>query len=233
MGVVADDPAFKETGDLMSGELTPRGRFITLEGIDRAGKSTHVPALASAIEALGYRVLTTREPGGSALGESIRGLLLDPALPAMAPSTELLLMFAARAEHLECLIKPALVAGTWVICDRFSDASYAYQGAGRGIPTARIAALEDFVQGTLRPDLTLILDIPLSLSLERAGRHGSRDRIEGEDETFFARVRDCYLSRARDDPQRYRVVDATPPKDTVHRALLAHIGSLSGSGQVQ
>lgn len=184
------------------------GRFITLEGIEGAGKSTHLAAICAVLKSAGKRVVQTREPGGTALGEKIRELLLDARNTDMAPDTELLLMFAARAQHLAQVIRPALARGDWVLCDRFTDATYAYQGGGRGLNSRRIAALEQWAQGELRPDLTVILDVPVEIGLARASQRGEPDRFEREKAEFFSRVRDAYLERARAAPERYRVVDA-------------------------
>lgn len=192
-----------------------RGRFITLEGIEGAGKSTQLPAVAAALEARGLQVLITREPGGPPVAERIRTVLLDPDCQGMADDTELLLMFAARAEHLARRIRPALESGTWVVCDRFTDATYAYQGGGRGLDPTRIAVLEDLVQGGLRPDLTLLFDLPVTLGLARAGRRSAPDRFETEAEHFFDRVRAAYLERARAEPGRVRVIDAEAAPEAV------------------
>lgn len=185
-----------------------RGRFITLEGLEGSGKSTNLAHLKARLEAAGKPVLVTREPGGTAIGEQIRKLLLDHRNDGMHPDTELLLMFAARAQHVQQVILPALKAGTWVISDRFTDASYAYQGGGRGMPEERIAVLESFVQGALQPDLTIILDLPVATGLERAGKRSAPDRFEREQAAFFERVRQVYLTRAERWPARYRVIDA-------------------------
>ncbi|TVR60603.1 MAG: dTMP kinase [Candidatus Competibacteraceae bacterium] len=191
------------------------GRFITVEGGEGAGKTTQLAFLRESLERVGHRVLLTREPGGTPLGEAIRTLLLGHRHDGMALATETLLMFAARAEHLERVIRPALAAGCWVLCDRFTDATYAYQGGGRGLPAARIAVLEDWVQGSLRPDWTLLFDLPIEVGLARAGRRGAADRFEREDWAFFERVRATYLERAGREPDRYRVVDADRPMATV------------------
>lgn len=204
--------------------MTTRGRFITLEGIEGAGKSTQIAVVAGWLQDQGIPFLLTREPGGSPLAERIREILLDPAAAGMASDTELLLMFAARAEHLASRIRPALEAGTWVVCDRFTDATYAYQGGGRGVDAVRIALLEHFVQGPLRPDLTLLLDLPVEQGLARAGRRSAPDRFESEAASFFARVRAAYLMRARQEPGRVRVIDAAAGPQQVAarvRAVLA------------
>ena len=188
------------------------GCFITLEGIDGAGKSTHVPWLAERIRAAGHPVVTTREPGGTPLGEALRLLLLREP---MTHDSEALLIFAARRDHLDRVIRPALARGEWVLCDRFTDATYAYQGGGYGVSSARIRELEAWIHGDCQPDLTLLFDIPASVSrtrLDRAQAEGrSLDKFEREAGAFFDRVRDAYLDRARTDPQRFRVIDSTRP----------------------
>lgn len=184
------------------------GLFITLEGPEGAGKSTNREYLAERLREQGVDVLLTREPGGTPLAERIRELLLAPSDEPMAADTELLLVFAARAQHLQQVIRPALARGCVVLCDRFTDATYAYQGGGRGLSTARIAQLEQFVQGELRPDLTLIFDLPVEVGLARAAARGRLDRFEQEQRSFFASVRHAYLARAEQSPQRYRVLDA-------------------------
>ncbi len=195
----------------MTDNITPkRGRFITMEGIEGVGKSTNMAFVQQYLEARNIPLVVSREPGGTALGEKIRDLLLDHRNQSMADDTELLLMFAARAQHLNELILPALKAGKWVLCDRFTDATYAYQGGGRGISAARIAQLEQWVQGELRPDITLLLDAPTEIGLARAaGREQAADRFEREKQVFFEKVRRCYLEMARDQPQRYRIIDAS------------------------
>ncbi len=199
-----------------------RGRFITLEGSEGSGKSTNLNFIHQRLQQAGIEVVLTREPGGTPLGETIRELLLDHRQQAMASDTELLLMFAARAQHLNELIIPALEAGKWVLCDRFTDATYAYQGAGRGIANERIAQLEQWVQGELRPDLTFFLDLPVAQGLARAGERAELDRFEREEIDFFERVRQGYLNRAEAQPQRYRIVDASPQLLEV-QAQLEHI----------
>lgn len=193
--------------------------FITLEGIEGAGKSSHLALIQGFLQHAGKTVVLTREPGGTALGEKIRELLLDHRNDAMASDTELLLMFAARAQHLAQVICPALARGDWVLCDRFTDATYAYQGGGRGISSARIAAMESWVQAELRPDLTLLLDVPEDIGLQRAGQRGTPDRFERERAEFFARVRKTYLDMAKSYPARYRVIDASQPLDVVQRDI--------------
>ncbi|WP_349573004.1 dTMP kinase [Azotobacter salinestris] len=195
------------------------GLFITLEGPEGAGKSTNREYLAEGLRAAGREVVLTREPGGTPLAERIRELLLAPSSEAMAVDTELLLVFAARAQHLTAVIRPALARGAVVLCDRFTDASYAYQGGGRGVPEQRIAILESFVQGDLRPDLTLVFDLPIEMGLARAAARGRLDRFEQEGRAFFEAVRQAYLRRAASDPARYRVVDAGRPLADVQRTL--------------
>ena len=191
------------------------GKFITVEGGEGAGKTTQLAFMRAYLEQAGRRVTLTREPGGTPLGEEIRALLLGHRHDGMALATETLLMFAARAEHLERVIRPALATGHWVLCDRFTDATYAYQGGGRGLPAQRIAILEDWAQGTLRPDLTLVFDLPVEMGLERVGRRGAADRFEREEKAFFERIRAVYLDRARRHPDRYRIVNADRPVEAV------------------
>jgi dTMP kinase len=196
-----------------------RGKFITVEGIEGVGKSTNIAFIHKLIQTTGIDVVTTREPGGTPLGEAIRGLLLDPHYTGMNPDCELQLMFAARAEHLAKVILPALGQGKWVLCDRFTDATYAYQGGGRGIAREKIARLEQWVQGDFRPDLTVLLDVPVAIGLTRAGNRGTLDRFEQEQVDFFERVRQAYLELARTHDGRYRVIDASQPLTTVQRQL--------------
>jgi dTMP kinase len=205
-----------------------KGRFITIEGGEGAGKSTQMRFIQERLEAAGKRVLVTREPGGTPLGEAVRGLLLGEDYAGMAADTELLLMFAARSEHLDKVIRPALEAGTWVLCDRFTDASYAYQGGGRGIPGARIAVLEDWLQGDLRPDLTLLLDLPVEQGLERAASRGEPDRFERERRDFFERVREAYRQRARREPERFRVIDSSQDPGGVSADIAAALDDFFG-----
>ena len=210
-----------------------RGHFITLEGIEGAGKTTQREAVADCLRAAGLDVLTTREPGGSAIAERIRALLLDPDNTGMHGDTELLLMFAARAEHLQQRILPALDVGTWVVCDRFTDATYAYQGGGRGVPVERIAMLEELVQGARRPDLTLLFDLPAETGLARARARGpaAPDRFEAEAVHFFERVRDAYLARAAAEPERFVQIDAArAPAEVAAAATAAVAMHLARSG---
>lgn len=181
------------------------GKFITLEGVDGAGKSTHLAFVADWLRAQGRQVIVTREPGGTPLGETLRELLLHQAID---PDTELLLMFAARQQHLAELIRPALARGAWVVSDRFTDASYAYQCGGRGIAVERVAALETWVQRGFKPDLTLLFDVPPEVAEARRSAVRTADRFEREAGSFFARVRNAYLERARTEPVRVRVLDA-------------------------
>lgn len=196
-----------------------RGRFITVEGGEGVGKTTNLEYIRAALERSGKTLRVTREPGGTPIAERIRGVLLDPANTGMAPDCELLLVFAARAEHLARVIRPALEAGEWVLCDRFTDATYAYQGGGRGLSRQRIEELEAMVQGDLRPDLTLLLDVPVEIGLSRAGARGALDRFEQEEVAFFERVREAYLERAAQAPERYRVIDASLPLADVRAQL--------------
>lgn len=181
------------------------GKFITLEGVDGAGKSTHLGFVADWLRQQGREVVVTREPGGTPLGETLRELLLHREMDA---DTELLLMFAARQEHLARLIRPALARGAWVVSDRFTDASYAYQCGGRGIPIERVAALEAWVQHDFQPDLTLLFDVPPEVAEARRSAARAADRFEREADSFFSRVRKAYLERARREPARMRVLDA-------------------------
>lgn len=192
-----------------------RGKFITLEGVDGAGKSTHLAGIAELLRERGKEVVVTREPGGTPLGEKLRHLLLTQR---MHIETETLLMFAARREHIAQVIAPALEAGRWVLSDRFTDATYAYQGNGRGMPEEKIAALEHWVQDTLQPDLTLIFDVPVEVARSRLDKDRS-DRFEHENHEFFRRVRAGYLARAARDPSRVRVVDGSLPVDKVRKGV--------------
>lgn len=196
-----------------------KGRFITIEGGEGVGKTTNIKYIESLIKEKNKTLITTREPGGTALAEAVRGLLLDPAHRGMHPDCELLLMFAARAEHLDKVIRPALERGDWVLCDRFTDATYAYQGYGRGLPLERIAELERLVQSGLRPDLTLLLDVPVEIGMERAGNRSDPDRFEQEDLGFFERIRQGYLSRARSEPERFAVIDAGQDLEIVQAGI--------------
>jgi dTMP kinase len=198
----------------------PKPQFITLEGIEGAGKSTQKVALCRLLDANGITYIETREPGGTPYAESIRQLLLNRSEDAPSAKTELLLMFAARAQHLETKIIPALEAGAWVVCDRFTDATYAYQGGGRQLPVDWIQSLETLVQGVRRPDLTLIFDIPVEMGLARADLRGALDRIESEDIAFFERVRAMYQEIASRDTERVITLDATADIDTVTESMI-------------
>ncbi|MCW9059450.1 MAG: dTMP kinase [Gammaproteobacteria bacterium] len=198
-----------------------QGRFITLEGSEGVGKTSNLAFMERHLREAGREVVVTREPGGTPVGEQIRALLLDPANQAMVSDCELLLMFAARAQHLQEVILPAVARGAWVLCDRFTDATYAYQGGGRGIDPARIAELESWVQSELRPDLTLLLDLPVEIGLARAGERGAPDRFEQEQRAFFERVRQAYLDQAAAQPGRYRVVDAGQSLEVVQAGIAA------------
>jgi dTMP kinase len=195
------------------------GLFITLEGPEGAGKSTNREYLAERLRAAGLEVVLTREPGGTPLAERIRDVLLAPVEESMDPDTELLLVFAARAQHLAGVIRPALARGAVVLCDRFTDSTYAYQGGGRGLSLERIATLETFVQGDLRPDLTLIFDLPVEVGLARASARGRLDRFELEGRAFFDAVRSAFLKRAAAEPARYLLVDAAQPLAQVQQSL--------------
>lgn len=204
----------------MEAELSAdRGLFITVEGIEGAGKTTHINFVVNYLRAAGHEVVSTREPGGTAMGEAIRSVVLGDQAVEMSIDSEALLMFAARAQHLEEVIEPALASGAWVVCDRFTEATYAYQGGGRGMPFSRIAVLEEWVQGALRPDLTLLLDVSPEVGLERVGKRGAADRFDGEDAEFFTRVREVYLRRAASAQGAYAVIDAEQNVETVRRAI--------------
>jgi len=205
----------------MSAPDTAKGRFIVFEGGEGAGKSTQISNAQSFLEDHEVPFVTTREPGGTGVGELIRSILLDKTLDQMHMHTELLLMFAARAEHLQKKIMPALAAGQWVLCDRFTDASYAYQGYGRGVPTDRLEVLENWVQGALRPDLVVILDIDVKAGLERVAKRGEKDRFEEERMEFFEKVRNGYLQRAKANPKAYAIVDAAQSEQRVTKDLIA------------
>ncbi|MBZ2167647.1 dTMP kinase [Marinobacter sp. F4216] len=195
--------------------MSRRGLFITFEGTEGVGKSTQLANAAATLESLGVDFIQTREPGGTPMAESIRELLLAPRDEPVNETTELLLMFAARAQHLHTRILPALERGQWVLCDRFTDATFAYQGGGRGVSEDRIAQLETLVQGEVRPDHVVLLDAPVETGMARARKRGELDRFEQEAVAFFERIRDTYRRRAGDDPRRYHIVDASSPLETV------------------
>ena len=202
-------------------------RFITLDGIDGAGKSTNLAVMKAWFEKHKLPVLFTREPGGTPAGEALREILLNPATQ-VSLRTETLLMFAARQQHLETVILPALKNGTHVVSDRFTDATFAYQGGGRGVPLQDIDTLEHWVQGDFRPDLTLLLDVPLEVSMARINQTREKDRFEQEEAEFFNRVREVYLQRANEQPKRYAVIDSSQSLDAVKNqietALDSHFG---------
>jgi dTMP kinase len=199
----------------MTPDRQDQGRFITLEGIEGAGKSSCLGVLEAEIARHGHSLLQTREPGGTPLGEELRQVLLGHRHDGMADDTELLLMFAARCEHLRAVIEPALRAGRWVVCDRFTDATFAYQGFGRGLALERIEQLQRWVQGERRPDLTILLDLPVAVGLERASKRSAPDRFERQPADFFERVREGYLTLADRDPERFAVIDAAQSLDRV------------------
>jgi dTMP kinase len=198
-----------------------QGKFLTIEGTEGVGKSTNVEFIQSYLKEQGIDLITTREPGGTPLAEEIREVLLNNRDEKMDETAELLLVFAARAQHLQTVILPALEQGKWVLCDRFTDATYAYQGGGRGLDTQLIELLEQQIQGDVRPDLTLLLDIDVTIGLARAGQRGELDRFENERVDFFERVRQAYLVRASTQPQRYGIVDASQPLSEVQRQIVA------------
>ena len=208
------------------------GRLITLEGGEGAGKSTVLEAVRERLEQHGVEVVVTREPGGTVLGEAVRAVVLDPARRNLCAESELLLMFAARAQLVRELIRPALEAGRWVLSDRFTDASYAYQGGGRGQPEQRIHDLERWAAG-LKPDLTLLLDLPVAEGLARAGNRGQADRIEMENGDFFERVRAAYRARAASEPERFSVIDASRPIADVRAAACAAIDAFVNAKGMQ
>ena len=203
--------------------MTARGRFVTFEGIDGAGKSTQIGFLDEWLRLHGVDVLLTREPGGTPIGEALREMILHQP---MQPRTETLLMFAARCEHVLAVIEPALAAGRWVLCDRFTDATSAYQSGGRGIDAAEVAALERWVHPGLQPDLTLLFDIEPAIAAARLARARRSDRFEAEQRDFFTRVRGHYLARARAEPQRFFVVDTSQDKPVVQARLVEAVGRL-------
>lgn len=204
-----------------------QGKFITVEGVEGVGKSTNIELIAQLVREAGYEVVITREPGGTQLGERIRQILLDKAEHGMTSMTELLLMFAARAQHVEELIKPSIASGTWVICDRFTDSSYAYQGAGRDMGSEPVSALETLIMGEFRPDLTLILDLDVATGLSRATASAEADRFESEARTFFEKVRAAFVSRAAADP-RYQLIDASGDLPEVQAEIRAAMAQVLG-----
>ncbi len=199
------------------------GKFITLEGIEGVGKTSNLGFIRAQLEAAGKPCITTREPGGTELGESLRAILLGHSDQNMSADTELLLMFAARAEHIDKVIRPALDAGEYVLCDRFTEATYAYQGGGRQLGNEKIADLEQWVQDDLRPDLTIILDAPVSIGRARAGKRSAPDRIEKEKDDFFNRVRSAYRDMALRYPHRIALVDASQHLEDVQEQIRARL----------
>ena len=206
-----------------------RGRFITMEGGEGAGKSTMMGRVADWLENAGHRVVRTREPGGTDLAEKLREILLDRNNISLSGRAELLLLFAARAQHLEELIRPALVRGDWVLCDRFTDATWAYQGGGRGLPRDEIGSLETLVHGDLQPDLTLLLDLPVELGMKRAARRSQADRFEQESTLFFERVRNAYLERAEAAPERFAIINAASNMEEVWSQIKSVLHQRMGS----
>ncbi|MBV8157816.1 MAG: dTMP kinase [Dyella sp.] len=209
--------------------MTVRGKFISLEGGEGAGKSTLLAGLQKHLVEQGVSLVQTREPGGTPLGEAVRAIVLDAARRDMCAEAELLLMFASRAQLVRECIEPALAAGKWVLCDRFTDASYAYQGGGRGVPVERIALLEQWATEGLTPDLTLLLDLPVATGRARAAGRGEADRIENEADAFFERVRATYRARAAEQPERFRVIDASLTQSQVLDAAIDATRHLFGA----
>jgi dTMP kinase len=204
--------------------MTTLGKFITFEGIDGAGKSSHIEAAATALKQAGKIVLLTREPGGTALAEKLRNEVLHCAMDGL---TELLLVFAARRDHLETVIRPALARGDWVICDRFTDSTFAYQGGGRQMDFQKIETLEGWVQGDLQPDCTLLFDLPPDVAAIRRAKVRAADRFEAEDSTgFFERIRQAYLARAAQNAGRFVLIDALKPLDEVRATVLVSLATL-------
>tara|TARA_B100000780_G_scaffold276792_1_gene246093 strand:- start:826 stop:1455 length:630 start_codon:yes stop_codon:yes gene_type:complete len=200
-----------------------KGKFLTIEGVEGVGKSTNLESIKQILESEGINFVATREPGGTLIAEKIRALLLEHHQEKLCELSELLLVFAARAQHLEVVIKPALEAGTWVLCDRFTDATYAYQGGGRGLNFNTISELENLTQGTLRPDFTLILDLDPEIGLSRAKNRGELDRIELEKTDFFKKVRASYLDISKREPERCKVVDASRSIDAVSNDVTEYL----------
>lgn len=206
--------------------MSLRGKFITLEGTEGVGKSTNLAAMVAWLEREGIPFIQTREPGGTPLAEELRELLLTARDELIDPKAELLMIFAARAQHIECVIRPALERGHWVLSDRFTDATFAYQGGGRGLPMAFIESLENLVQQGLQPDCTILLDLAPQVGMERARERGELDRFESEAVPFFEKVRAVYLARAAADPTRFRVIDAAQPMARVSADVVAVLESL-------
>ncbi len=198
-------------------------KFITLEGMDGAGKSTHIPTIIAALQARGHEVVSTREPGGTLLGERLRELLLHENMHA---ETETLLMFAARREHIATVIAPALARGAYVLSDRFTDATFAYQSGAKGVSAAKVELLEQWVQGDLQPDITLLFDVPVEISIQRLAAARSPDKFEREDAAFFTRIRQAYLQRAQQNPARFRIIDGSKSLDEVKNSVEGIISKL-------
>lgn len=203
-----------------------RGKFITIEGGEGVGKTTNIKFIQSLLAERGINSIVTREPGGTPLAEEIRAVLIANRAERVVTETELLLMFAARAQHLNELILPNIEQGTWVISDRFTDATYAYQSGGRGVSAGKVALLENFVQGEFRPALTFLLDAPIEVGMQRARDRGKLDRFEEEQREFFEKVRANYLSRASQEPERFKIVDAAQNLEQVQAAIKAHFDAL-------
>ncbi|MBB5188499.1 MULTISPECIES: dTMP kinase [Zhongshania] len=209
-----------------------KGRFITVEGTEGVGKSTNIAFIRQLLDAAGIPYIVSREPGGTPLAEEIRNTLVVPREESMCELTELLLVFAARAQHINQLILPALARGEWVLCDRFTDATFAYQGWGRGLSTDVIASLETMVQGVLRPDCTVLLDAPVDVGMARASERGDLDRFEQEKHDFFEKVRDGYLARVAAEPQRFKLIDASADLASVQRDIAAALKQQLAAYQV-
>lgn len=203
------------------GNSLNKSLFISLEGVEGAGKSTLMDYIGDLLSKAGHDVILTREPGGTKTGEQIRNILLDSNNIGLTDDTELLLMFAARAQHIQEVIKPALSTNKFVLCDRFTDASYAYQGGGRGLKQGRINELEEWVQQGLKPDLTILFDLDVEVGLRRAGSRSKADRFEQEEISFFERIRSCYLTRANNEPERFKIIDAAKPFENVKQQVQA------------
>jgi len=203
-----------------------QGKFITIDGVEGAGKSTQIEYICSYLQKKSIEVVRTREPGGTDLGEKIRALLLGVETGAMHSDTELLLMFSARNEHIQNKIKPAIAEGKWVVSDRFTDASFAYQGGGRSLDLSRIEALENWVQGEFRPDLTLLLDLSVDIGMKRIEARSAKDRIELEERAFFERVRQVFIDRSKQFPERIKLVDASVQIDQVSQQIHSYLEQL-------
>ena len=204
----------------------PKGKFITIEGVEGVGKSTNMDFIANRLTAAGYNVLRSREPGGTPMAERIRDMLLEHGDEPLPDLAELLLFFASRTLNIENAIRPALAAGTWVLCDRFTDASRAYQGAGRGLEMDRIDTLAEWAHGDLNPDMTVLLDAPAEVGMRRAEKRGETDRLESEQMSFYTRVRGRYLALAEREPERFVVIDASEPLEAVQVQIAAQIDHL-------